>query len=186
MVGDVTMDWDLPERTVCIMPSRHGIVVLTLSQRSSLCTGAQERGAPHASAASAVKTAHLLVLRRQALAAARPLFTGWRLPQAAFPEPGVKNFRIVVIVPKARPGAGRACWVRQAGAAAGERVAVGRRARGLVARRPHTVGMLGKCLQRQEADKLHLLRCGLVGRGRRAWGCLRLSARPLQAGHGLA
>ncbi len=109
MVGDVTMDWDLPERTVCIMPSRHGIVVLTLSQRSSWCSGAQERGAPHASAATAVKTAHVLVFRRQALAAARPFFTGWRLPQAAFPEPGVKNFRIVVIVPKARPGAGRAC-----------------------------------------------------------------------------
>ncbi len=54
MVGDVTMDWALPERTVCIMPSRHGIVT-------------------------------------------------------AFPEPGHKNFRIVVIVPKARPGDSRAC-----------------------------------------------------------------------------
>jgi len=104
MVGDVTMDWALPDGSLCVMPSRHGIVVLTLSQRSSLCSGAQERGAPHASAATAVKTAHLLVFRWQALAAARPFLTGWRLPQAAFPEPGVKNFRVVVVVPKARPG----------------------------------------------------------------------------------
>lgn len=51
MVGDVTMDWALPERTLCIMPGRHGLV-------------------------------------------------------AAFPEPGDRKFRIVVVLPKARPDNG--------------------------------------------------------------------------------
>jgi len=49
MVGDVTMDWAMPDGSLCVMPSRNGIV-------------------------------------------------------AAFPEPGERNFRLVVVVPKARPG----------------------------------------------------------------------------------